>query len=80
VFEYVERTKKLAVAAGVVETMYGRRRFFNFQTGAFRGTSINWTLRPLDNMWKSTDVIPYAASRGALCCEDVLRNRVSTHL
>jgi hypothetical protein len=62
----VERTKRLAVAEGVVETMYGRRRFFNFQTGVFRVHNLLG-----DICWTSSHARPYAY-RVALWCEDLL--------
>jgi len=36
VFEYLERMKREAIAHGYVETILGRRRYFNFETGSLR--------------------------------------------
>ncbi|MBD1901430.1 MULTISPECIES: DNA polymerase I [Cyanophyceae] len=36
VFEYLERVKREAIAHGYVETILGRRRYFNFEGGSLR--------------------------------------------
>lgn len=36
VFEYLERMKREAIANGYVETILGRRRYFNFESGSLR--------------------------------------------
>ncbi len=36
VFEYLENVKKQAIAWGYVETILGRRRYFNFEAGSLR--------------------------------------------
>ncbi len=36
VFEYLERMKREAIANGYVETIFGRRRYFNFESGSLR--------------------------------------------
>ncbi|MCL1473036.1 DNA polymerase I [Argonema antarcticum] len=36
VFEYLERMKREAIASGYVETIRGRRRYFNFESGSVR--------------------------------------------
>jgi DNA polymerase-1 len=36
VFDYLERVKKEAIARGYVETILGRRRYFNFESGSLR--------------------------------------------
>ncbi|MCL1464387.1 DNA polymerase I [Argonema galeatum] len=36
VFEYLERMKREAIAHGYVETILGRRRYFNFESGSVR--------------------------------------------
>lgn len=36
VFEYLERMKREAIAQGYVETILGRRRYFNFEGGSLR--------------------------------------------
>jgi DNA polymerase-1 len=44
VFNYLERVKKEAIAQGYVETILGRRRYFNFESGSLRrlqGSNLN---------------------------------------
>jgi DNA polymerase-1 len=36
IFDYLERVKREAIAYGYVETIYGRRRYFNFESGTLR--------------------------------------------
>jgi DNA polymerase-1 len=36
IFDYLERVKREAIAQGYVETIYGRRRYFNFESGTLR--------------------------------------------
>jgi DNA polymerase I len=37
IFDYLERVKREAIAQGYVETVCGRRRYFNFESGRLRG-------------------------------------------
>ncbi|OKH40212.1 DNA polymerase I [[Phormidium ambiguum] IAM M-71] len=70
VFEYLERMKREAIANGYVETILGRRRYFNFEGGslrAFKGSkSDEVDLTKLKNMGQNDAQLLRAAANAPI--------------
>ncbi|MFB2876146.1 DNA polymerase I [Floridanema aerugineum] len=70
VFEYLERMKREAIAKGYVETIKGRRRYFNFEGGslrAFKGSNPDEVdLAKLKNMGQNDAQLLRAAANAPI--------------
>ncbi|XWK89803.1 MAG: DNA polymerase I [Phormidium sp.] len=70
VFEYLERMKREAIANGYVETIKGRRRYFNFEAGslrAFKGSNPDEVdLAKLKNMGQNDAQLLRAAANAPI--------------